>query len=1573
MGNSCSSGQAHKDKDNLSQHSEESPSYRVTKPSVDASAEQAPQPAHHLLEPTPSIKDKKPLKGPRPVGSSVSDSISLSSPVACASPREDVEGPPMPANVATLPDEHRSYLLGRLPSQRARRRRAMIIYVCAADSQDCCAEKGALQCGAAARLRVRARRRGWRIHVADLHWRSPLEQQRDHRFPVLCIAELARQSELGAVVPILFLNSGLGTPLLPHTLECADFKAALEAAEDENDKSLLNKWYSLDASTTPPCYRLVRGAPARWRREMAKTLNVLVRTLPQEACDAYLTTVVEQEVQHSVLLSVEAARRCVWVCRAGSGAGSGSDAAPDAADASAAHHHELQRRLNNLQKDLKLHLSERNIIRASIRGRSAPGGEDEYTEGVRSALGERLDALLDALIADNDVPAGYNGIPTSLFDEINEHLSFCQKAAQCTSNREITLNELKTYMTGDSNVPLALIGGAGCGKATLVARAASLAPACQQDLALIIRSVGYNVVHTCRGAGCGKATLVARAASLAPACQQDLALIIRFVGLTSQSSSSHLLLKSIVDQCNVLHAGTVYRGRNDVPSLSAALTRLLSALGRARPVLLAVVGADALRGARWLPSRLPDNVKMIVTVTEETDEPSSSAIMAVLSSEDGPKVVRAPPVGPEEAKAVLVACAATYSKTGAASPPEAAVKAVQKCTLPLYAKILAWQISLSAETFTEQSEPETAPELVICEDLEGQLTQILITTEAALGAERVKNCLALLTASRRGLDDTEILDMLAHDELFRSEETYLPWAPASLFWPQLAALLAPWLRWAAGGAARWRDQALAQHARDRYLADNEPRVRRALLHYYQVPRTARARQIPRRQRAARAARAAALLPGTTHSTRATDTSQTTSRACARAAALLLPGTTHSTRATDTSQTTSRACGARCCTTTRYHAQHARDRYLADNEPRVRRALLHYYQVPRTARALLHYYQVPRTARALLHYYQVPRTARALLHYYQVPRTARALLHYYQVPRTARALLHYYQVPRTARALLHYYQGDWYEENDPKMAGRLISQENKFSEECFNTRKLDEIPYQHYHLYKDEPNTFANQPYFTDLSYVYDKLAATDCSHFLEDLDLVHIDPQPEHIQILKEVFEIHSYALDYDHRQFYGLLRTTMEKRQRDGIPIKSEIVENWSKEIWEPPVPTFYAANEDFYKVVENKEKRDVSMVEGFDSKTYDLIVRFDTRGKFVATVSTEREEICVWDVTKCQLVRKLVGVTHPINLVPIDEYRCVVLCRRELRVYDLDHGKFLVALKGVMNQKMPYYGLHDSKHLVALSRNRMYVNLMNIESGDCVTTFKAGEDRFLNSLLVSGDGRILVCGDETQKPFPLLVWSLASRKLLYDLRIPHHDFITSKAAITYEGSYVCVVSRELDEPSPNFIVVYDLQSGTLFKKWKPGCDTVALAISSVDGCVVSGLADTRILVWDLVTGNCRLTLRGHVSAPSLLRLAKSGGVLMSADRAGRDPSVRLWDLHAGKLIAVYTPPERITSCEVLLGGSVLAIALENFKEILCVKLEGPLVESVRAGREGEYDDKGYGDESGEGKTFSVRGSEGC
>lgn len=98
-----------------------------------------------------------------------------------------------------------------------------------------------------------------------------------------------------------------------------------------------------------------------------------------------------------------------------------------------------------------------------------------------------------------------------------------------------------------------------------------------------------------------------------------------------------------------------------------------------------------------------------------------------------------------------------------------------------------------------------------------------------------------------------------------------------------------------------------------------------------------------------------------------------------------------------------------------------------------------------------------------------------------------------------------------------------------------------------------------------------------------------------------------------------------------------------------------------------------------------------------------------------------------------------------------------------------------------------------MSLSRNRMYVNLISLENGDCVTTFKVGEDRFLNSLLVSNNGRILVCGDESKRPCSLLVWDLQAKKLIYDLKMNHHEFITRLSAITGDGTYVACVCKVL------------------------------------------------------------------------------------------------------------------------------------------------------------------------------------
>lgn len=264
----------------------------------------------------------------------------------------------------------------------------------------------------------------------------------------------------------------------------------------------------------------------------------------------------------------------------------------------------------------------------------------------------------------------------------------------------------------------------------------------------------------------------------------------------------------------------------------------------------------------------------------------------------------------------------------------------------------------------------------------------------------------------------------------------------------------------------------------------------------------------------------------------------------------------------------------------------------------------------------------------------------------------------------------------------------------------------------------------------------------------------------------------------------------------------------------------------------------------------------------------------RHVIVIYPDKSCLAVWDIFEEKPVRTINNVDQPRDLRMIDQKRAVILCNRELRVYDLDSGELLKKLKGVMNQKMPFFEVFGEDYVVALARNRMYVNMLNLNTGELETTFKVGEDRFLNSLLVSADGGICVCGDETQKPFPLLVWNLNERRLMYDLRLDRHEFITRMSAISDDGHFVVSVCKQVGDPneigsstsstvgalthktSPNFIVIYDLNSGTMFKKWKPGLDTCAVAISLSSnraGKVMNTLMDCTILVWDLATGSKR------------------------------------------------------------------------------------------------------------------------
>lgn len=194
---------------------------------------------------------------------------------------------------------------------------------------------------------------------------------------------------------------------------------------------------------------------------------------------------------------------------------------------------------------------------------------------------------------------------------------------------------------------------------------------------------------------------------------------------------------------------------------------------------------------------------------------------------------------------------------------------------------------------------------------------------------------------------------------------------------------------------------------------------------------------------------------------------------------------------------------------------------------------------------------------------------------------------------------------------------------------------------------------------------------------------------LEERSLATNKGQEKDLLFLKKCLEESSCALAYDGRQFYsqlyGHLSAIYGSRGRKTHDLKkkpSSAETNWEspegykyvKELYEvccdPPVLSLLplqllvsgSSEAEGEKNVMDKLSVSAAAVgsggavevEDLEQLCrFDMITRLVDNPDFVVTVSTEREEISVWDVHDAIPVRTLTGVTHPINLKTIDDTR--------------------------------------------------------------------------------------------------------------------------------------------------------------------------------------------------------------------------------------------------------------------------------------------------------------------------------
>ena len=275
-------------------------------------------------------------------------------------------------------------------------------------------------------------------------------------------------------------------------------------------------------------------------------------------------------------------------------------------------------------------------------------------------------------------------------------------------------------------------------------------------------------------------------------------------------------------------------------------------------------------------------------------------------------------------------------------------------------------------------------------------------------------------------------------------------------------------------------------------------------------------------------------------------------------------------------------------------------------------------------------------------------------------------------------------------------------------------------------------------------------------------------------------------------------------------------------------------------------------------------------------------------AVSASQDRMLRVWDVESGACLRELEGHTGPVNSISVtaDELRAVSgSWDNTLRVWDLESGACLRQLNGHSESVESVSVTADGRFAVSGSEDRT-LRMWDIESGVCLRTLE-GHSGNVHSVSVTSDGRRAVSGSLDRT---LRVWNLEDGSCMstfdgYGMGInilcatPNGRLAVSTSVV---GRYEQYAPR-----------VWDIEQGICLRTLKGHTDNVNCIKVTSDGLrVVSGSCDKTLRVWDIESGACLRQLKGHSQSVDSVSVTLDGRFAVSGSR---DRTVRIWDLEGG------------------------------------------------------------------------------
>ena len=624
-------------------------------------------------------------------------------------------------------------------------------------------ERNALQRGAFLNLEQYCEERGARFQAIDLRWGVSSDASLDQRGMEICLQELDRSQRLSPRPNFLVLvGNRYGSQPAPYEIEWREFSEIYEELPP-SEKNLLNRWYQRDDNSLPASAVLQARTGRyenddKWYEEEKKIRDAFlmgITSLGWPSDDGrrnkYEHSATHQEITAGAL-APDSTDGQVFVYQRKILLGPYSQNAPKYQDLDG------KNQIDGLLTKLREVVPPSNIRTLnSLWFMGKPRYSlAKFSAQVEADLKEVIDKELERLRSIGQIQL-----------ERQAHEAFGEERRKNYTGRRSQLDEcIERVQSVEHAAPLILSGESGSGKTAFMAQ------------------LSFELAN-----------------------QQGTRVITRYVGATPASSDVDNLLLTIASE---LREDDDSFDRLEISRAADTSRRIFEHLESESESYTSVILIDALdqlegsdhpNAISWIPDRLPNNVRLIVSVLERPGEMSGRACDRLLERFSDDAIMAIEPLGSQDWEALLNLWLADEDRQLTQQQFNGIIDRAKSVALPLYLK-LAFEDSLRWRSYQPASETyEPLPY-----DIRGLIAHRFddLGREANHGATLVSLTLGWLAAAHRGLTEPELLQLLArnddfYDELLSSARHPLPGITTErrripiILWSRLVSDLAGYL------------------------------------------------------------------------------------------------------------------------------------------------------------------------------------------------------------------------------------------------------------------------------------------------------------------------------------------------------------------------------------------------------------------------------------------------------------------------------------------------------------------------------------------------------------------------------------------------------------------------------------------------------------------------------------------------------------------------------------------------------------------------------------------------------------